>query len=82
MLPKMRGLSEAIKELHEADPDSSFTLHALRRIVNSGELPCIRCGRRILINMDNLYDYLNSDIEQPLYVSGKRNIVPLTGKRA
>lgn len=82
MLPKMRGLSEAIDELHEADPASCFTLHALRKMINSGELPCVRCGRRILVNMDKLYDYLYGESESLGIITSKRNIRPISEKRA
>lgn len=57
-VPKMRGLAEAINELLNYDPTSGFTLHALRKAVKEGKIPCVHCGRKILVNMDNLFAYL------------------------
>ncbi len=84
MLPKMRGLAEAIKELHDSDPESCFTLHALRKLVNEGELPCVRCGRRILINMDSLYEYLRGEQEQVRSAPPPKRygVIQIAGKRA
>lgn len=45
-LPRMRGLSEAVKELKEQDPKTALTEHALRIMVKSGVLPCIRAGNK------------------------------------
>ncbi|MEA4831024.1 hypothetical protein SDC9_104803 [bioreactor metagenome] len=81
-LPKMRGPAEAIHELHNIDPSSGLTLHALRQLVNTGEVPCIRCGHKILINMDNLYNYLYGDNTKQEEEIGKRNITPIAIKQA
>ena len=58
-LPRMRGLSEAVKELKEQDPKTALTEHALRIMVKSGVLPCIRAGNKYLINMAVLERYLS-----------------------
>ncbi len=77
-IPRMRGLSEAINELREADPSSGFTLHALRQAVRSGDVPCVRCGRKILINMDTLFAYLyGSGISRVEEVPHGRIIIPV-----
>ncbi len=77
-IPRMRGLSEAINELHTADPSSGFTLHALRQAVKAGDVPCVRCGRKILVNMDLLFAYLYGDSEShPNEAPKGRVIVPI-----
>ena len=58
-LPRMRGLSEAVKEIKEQDPNTALTAHALRIMVKSGALPCIRAGNKYLINMAVLERYLS-----------------------
>jgi len=80
-IPKMRGLAEAIDELHKADPGSGFTLHALRKAVNGGEIPCVRCGRKILVNMDKVFEYLYSGSPVEDVVPQKRRIQIISGKR-
>lgn len=58
-------MREAIAELHEADPGCKFTLYALRVAAKSGKVSCVRCGRKILVNMDALYTYLEGEKAEP-----------------
>lgn len=53
-LPRMRSLPEAAKELKEYDPHTSFTEPVLRRMVREGNIPHVKSGRRILINLNSL----------------------------
>ena len=57
-VPKMRTLPEAIKELQKIDPETSFTLTALRRAVNNGEIPVTLAGTTRLVNFNILLEYL------------------------
>lgn len=59
-VPRMRTLPEAYAELKKADPSTAYTLRALRAAVNKGEIPVITIGNKRLINLDNLYEMLNS----------------------
>lgn len=58
-MPRMRTVPEAHKELLEKDPNTSFTLSALKRLVRTGKIPCICIGKKRLVNMDILENYLN-----------------------
>ncbi len=57
-IPKMRTLPEAIKELKKIDPETAFTLRALRRMVNNNEIPVTHIGTAVLINFNTLLEYL------------------------
>lgn len=57
-IPKMRTLPEAIKELKKIDPETAFTLRALRTAVNNGEIPVTYVGTARLINFNMLLEYL------------------------
>lgn len=59
-IPRMRTAPEAIAELKKVDPDTSMTLTALRRMINTGEIPCITVNSKRLINLDTLFDYLQN----------------------
>ena len=59
MLPKMRTIDEAIAEIKEADPRSAITKFNLRRSILDGTLPHIKAGRKILVNMAHIEDWLN-----------------------
>lgn len=50
-VPRMRTIKEAACELN-------IPVYALRRWVKSGEVPALYCGKKALINLDKLIDYL------------------------
>lgn len=60
---KMRTIPEAAKELKENDPRTHLSLSVLRRLVKNGSIPYIKSGRRILINISMLSNYLYANNE-------------------
>lgn len=58
-LPRMRTIPKAFDEIKKLDPDTSFTLRALRRMVNTGELPTVSINSKKLVNLDLLIDKLS-----------------------
>ena len=58
-LPRMRTIPKAYEEVKAADPETSFTIRALRRLVKCGNIQSVRVGNKILINLDLLFDYLS-----------------------
>ena len=57
-MPRMRTIQEAAAELKKTDPNTAVTPHAIRQLVLSGAIPHIRAGKKYLINMKNLENYL------------------------
>ncbi len=64
VLPRMRTITAAYKEIKELDPNSALTQNQLRVMVKNGDIPYAKAGRTILINLDTLLDYLNSQSYQ------------------
>lgn len=58
--PPMRGIKQAVSELRTTDPNTALTERALRRLVVSETIPSVKIGRKYLVNMDVLCDYLYS----------------------
>ena len=56
---RIRTIREAHKELRAADPNSNLGLGTLYRLVSDGVIPSTRVGKRYLIDLDKLSDYLN-----------------------
>lgn len=56
--PRMRGIKQAIAELHSIDADSAFTETALRRLITTGKIPYVKAGSKYLVNLDTLCTYL------------------------
>ena len=54
--PRLRTIPQAYEEIKKYDPDTAFTIRALRRMVNTGELPTVAINSKRLINIDLLYD--------------------------
>lgn len=64
--PRMRTAPQAIKELKEIDPETAFTLRALRRMMNNGEIPVINVQSKRLVNLDLLLEILSCEnVKQP-----------------
>jgi hypothetical protein len=40
------------------DTETAITPNALRRMVVSGNIPCIKVGKKYLIDLDVLFEYL------------------------
>ena len=64
-LSRKRTLDEAYNELKQLDPNTAFSKYYIRRLAVSGAVPTIMCGRKRLIDLDALIEYLNEphDVE-------------------
>ncbi len=59
-MARMRYPQQALELIREEDPNTSLTLNFIRELAYSGKIPCIKIGRRHLINVDALIEYLES----------------------
>ena len=75
-LPRMRTIKEAAEEIKLTDPQSAIREYFIRDLVVSGQIPHIRAGRKILINLDKLFEYLQEG-KKPLQtdIPGIKKIV-------
>lgn len=58
-IPRMRTISQAYREIIQQDPNTNFTLRALRRMVKNGEIPTVSVGNKKLLNLNLLLDKLS-----------------------
>ncbi len=56
--PKMRTLPKAFEELKAIDPQTDVTPYMLRQLVLQGKIPSVKAGRKFLLNLDVLFDFL------------------------
>ena len=63
-LSRKRTLDEAYNELKQLDPNTAFSKYYIRRLAISGAVPTIMCGRKRLIDLDALIEYLNTPHEE------------------
>ena len=67
-IPVVRGLKEASKM-------TGISYDRLRRMALKGEIVHVRCGSKILINMDRLSDFLNGIPVQGGEASGRKDSI-------
>jgi len=63
IMSKMRTIDEAAAWLKETDPGSSLTKTALRRLVITGAIHSVKIGKKYLLCLENLDQYLRGEIE-------------------
>lgn len=55
---KARKIKNSLEEIKAEDPNTCLTEYAIRQMVANGEISHIRRGRKILIDLDELKEYL------------------------
>jgi len=68
IMARMRTIKTAVGDQRAADPGCALTETALRRWILTGQIPCVRCGGKYLIDLDVLEEHLRgSVIAQPVF---------------
>lgn len=65
MTPRMRTIAEAAAEIKQADPATAVTPYYIRQLVLTSAIPHLRVGKKRLINLDHLLDYLSASALEP-----------------
>ena len=58
-LARMRTLDECFAEIIAMDENTAISKCYIRRLALSGKIPVVMCGRKRLINLDGLINYLS-----------------------
>ena len=77
----MRTVHEAAKELKEMDENTAVTEYHIRQLALSGVLPRVQAGKKMLINLDLLIEYL-SDPENEKFKVHNNSAAESNGIRA
>lgn len=64
-LPRLRTLDEAYREIKAVDANSCISKYFLRQLFLSGEVRTVMCGRKRLIDLDALFEYLSNPKSEP-----------------
>lgn len=59
-IPRMRTINEAADELKALDPHTAISPYHIRRLCLDGVLPRVKAGKKYLINLDILFEYLEN----------------------
>lgn len=57
---KARKIKTSLEDIKAEDPNTALTEYAIRQMVINGEISHIRRGRKILIDLDELKEYLSN----------------------
>ena len=63
-MAKFRTINQAYVCIKALDADTAITLHALRQLVVSGQMPSMRVGKKYLIDLDVLSGFLRAQVSQ------------------
>lgn len=61
MPARMRTAAGAIEIIKAEDPGTAVTERYIRRLIATGEVPHVACGRKKLVNVDKLLNYLEGE---------------------
>lgn len=71
-MARMRLISTAYEDIKRSDPNTALTLNGLRCLVKTGKILSVKIGRKTLINLDSLYEYLQiCDVSENVLQSEK-----------
>ena len=59
-IPRMRTVKEAAQEIKQLDAHTAMTEWRIRELALSGVLPRVQTGKKLLINLDTLFEYLEN----------------------
>lgn len=60
MLARMRTLDECYNEIKTMDNNTAITKYYIRQLAINNKIPVVMVGRKRLINLDGLLEYLSA----------------------
>lgn len=60
---RMRTISEAVAAIREVDEQSAVTANCIRTLCKEGKVHCVFTGKKILVDLDALLEYLSGKNE-------------------
>lgn len=57
-LPRMRTAAGVLAEIKAQDPNSEVTLHYIRHIIHTNQVPVVPVGRKKLVDVDAVIEHL------------------------
>lgn len=60
---KIRTIKAAHEEIKSQDPNTSLTEFRIRQMVINGEVPSKKAGRKYLVDIDDIFEYINGNVK-------------------
>lgn len=61
---RIRTISQAHREIKDADPETAITEYRIRQLVVDGVIPSTKSGAKYLIDMDKLQEYFTTGLRK------------------
>lgn len=61
MVHRMRTVSESVAAIQAMDEQSAVTANCIRSLCKEGKVHCVFTGKKILVDLDSLLDYLSGE---------------------
>ncbi len=74
-MSRYRAMSKVMPHILERDPETGLTPWAVRQLVLTGVIPSVRVGRKRLVDLDTLDQYLVSTPKPPTAQSESRGVI-------
>lgn len=55
----LRSIKKALDDVKASDPETAVTIYSIRKWCKEGKIKCIMTGKKILVDMQSLHNYLN-----------------------
>ena len=65
MVPRMRTIEQCAAYFKEQDPATTLTKYRIRELVLNKTVPHVMCGKKYLVNLDKLIEYLSEPETAP-----------------
>ena len=61
-MARIRTIPQVMAEIKTIDPDTAITEYYVRTLVNNGQIPHIKAGSKILLDLDIVLEYFNMTV--------------------
>ena len=65
-LHRMRTIPETLAAIRELDKESAVTPYCIRTLCKNGQVRCVFTGRKILVDLDDMFRYLGYEEQEAI----------------
>lgn len=76
-IQRMRTIDKLYAEIKTIDPDTAISKNYIWKLAKSGKIKTVHVGRRILISLDSLLEYLETLDDEPEAAASYGEIRPV-----
>lgn len=74
-LPRMRTAAGVLVEIKSEDPNTEVTLHYIRQLIHTNQIPVVPVGRKKLVNVDDIVSHLTEGRKTNIETAKIRRVI-------